>query len=171
MKKYQFNPPIYKTIGWAFTALGAMLAFVGVVQYLSSANSHEDKVGLLTMLGMAGIVSVTLGGIILICYYATENGMMKLINRNEFVMADIIAIEPDTERLGKGVPMCYVACEWKDPLTQKVHYFESKSFFLDPDYYIPVIKCKVFCDSSVDYDDFYVDTDWLLETKMKKSDK
>lgn len=113
--------------------------------------------------GFLGAITLVIG-ILLICWYHNDKKrIQRLLDRGEYVIADIIGFPVNYRNRINGIPTYLVECTYKDPVNGTVHVFKSKDIGIafTPER-ITAKTVKVYVDYSSGFQDYYVDVDSIL---------
>lgn len=157
---------VFLFCGCIFTPIGIISL---VLAYFMAANMEylithgEGDVRLMPVIfGFCGAVASVIGIALLVHCFRQRQMKRQLIERGDYITAEIIAVPCDYSVRVNGWPTFRVECSYQDPASGIVHLFLSENLLIDPAYYINQPTVRVYVDRDSDYRSYYVDVDSIL---------
>lgn len=118
--------------------------------------------------GLLSVIMLVIGFFLLRLYGNEQKKIRRLLERGEYIMADITGFPINYHNRVNGIPTYFVECAYQDPATGTVHVFMSRyiSIALLPQK-IKADTVRVYVDRSNGYQDYYVDVDSILPTVVQ----
>ena len=113
--------------------------------------------------GIQSVIMLVIGFLLLRLYSNEQKKIRRLLERGEYVMADITGFPINYHNRVNGIPTYFVECTYQDPASGTVHVFRSRDIgiaFLPEK--ITAKTVRVYVDGSRGYQDYYVDVDSIL---------
>lgn len=152
--------------GCIFTPIGiiALVLACFMAKNMDYLIAHgEGDVRLMPVIfGFCGAVASVIGVLLLVQCFRKRQMKRWLIERGEYIIADITAVPCDYNVRVNGWPTFRVECSYRDPVSGIVHLFLSENLLIDPAYYITQPTVRVYVDRDSDYHRYYVDIDSIL---------
>lgn len=166
MTRWNAESKVYLLCGCIFCAVGLLfLALCGLmVTHMDSMikNSEGDVRFLPVIFGFVGGIIAIVGAAVLIWYGRSKRKVNRLLERGEYIVANIIGFPIDYRVTINGRPTYRVECSYQDPATGTLYVFQSKNVFIDPAYCVTAETVRVYVDKRSGYKDYYVDVDPIL---------
>ena len=158
---------VFLFCGCIFTPIGiislVLAGFMAANMDYLMAHGEGDVRLMPLIFGFCGAVSTVIGVILLVHCVRRNRLRRRLIERGEYIIADVTAVPCDYRVRVNGWPTFTVECSYTDPRTGEVHIFQSENLLIDPAYYITQDTVRVYVDrESGDYRHYYVDVDSIL---------
>ena len=158
---------MYFYCGCIFSVVGVIfiVTFLLVMSHWKavSANGWGEVWLIPVAFGLLSLIMLVIGFLLLRLYSNEQKKIRRLLERGEYVMADITGFPINYHNRVNGIPTYFVECTYQDPDTGTVHVFRSRDIgiaFLPEK--ITAKKVRVYVDGSRGYQDYYVDVDSIL---------
>lgn len=152
--------------GGVFTFVGTLFVIISMITAANMdyvmAHGRGDVRLLPVIFAFVGGVSAVTGITLLTVCVRKARMKRRLIQRGEYVLAEITGIPYDYSVRINGWPTFRVECSYQDPGSGVVYLFRSEALLIDPSYYITQSSVRVFVDRDSDYRHYYVDIDSIL---------
>ena len=150
---------IFLVVGLFFlTACGVALAHMDELM----ADRQNDGRLLPLIFGGIGALTAGIGGALLVWLRRQKREIDRLLERGEYVMANITGFPADYRVTINGRPTYRVECSYLDPGTGVLHVFQSRGMLIDPAYCVSAETVPVYVDRESGYQSYYVDVDAVL---------
>ena len=157
---------VYLICGCVFGAVGLIFLVVGglVLANLEAlAATGQGDVRLLPpIFGGLGALMLAAGVLFIALLVRAKRKIKRLVERGEYVTADIVGFPVDYRVTINGRPTYCVECSYRDPATGVVHVFRSRGLSIDPERYVTAATVRVYVSKESGYRDYYVDIDPIL---------
>ena len=159
-KMYFYCGGIFSVVGVIF-----IITFLLVMSHWETvaANGRGEVWLIPVALGLISVIMLVIGFLLLRLYSNEQRKIRRLLERGEYVMADITGFPINYHNRVNGIPTYFVECTYQDPTTETVHVFRSRDIgiaFLPEK--ITAKTVRVYVDRSSEYQDYYVDVDSIL---------
>ena len=155
-------------VGWALVRAGMSWYMAILISgLLIAVISYLVRVGLFRFVMGQGMrmTMLTIGISLIIWYHRDKRRALALIQAGYYVTAEIIGFPINRRHRINNIPMYYVECIYRDPMTGKEYYFQSGDIGLVTNRMVnhqnpPQNQTvRVYVDPNHDYRNYYVDID------------
>ncbi len=159
-KMYFYCGGIFSIVGVIF-----IITFLLVMSHWEavSANGQGEMWLIPVAFGLISVIMLVIGFLLLRLYSNEQKKIRRLLERGEYIIADITGFPINYHNRVNGIPTYFVECTYQDPATGTVYVFRSRyiSIALLPQK-IKADTVRVYVDRSSGYQDYYVDVDSIL---------
>ena len=165
-RRLETGPRVILLCGVIFLGVGILFLVLTGWMVTHPQDLEANGRGAVWMLplifGGLGAVCTVVGALVLRWQRRSQQKTRRLLERGDYVLADITSFPIDPRMTVNGLPTFRVECSYRDPMTNTMYVFQSRNVFPDPSRSVTAKTVRVYVDRSSGYRDYYVDVDSIL---------